>query len=208
MTSQIRINFSLFLLVLSVSSCNPSDQELFYPEKNGIIFIELEPQADAPDWTLRREDAGYSGNGYLEWTGKMNFDPELGVLHFILQVENEGDYHFRIYNRHDHPHDYTENNDIFTKTNNGEWLKTFSHLSYKTWGWDTRFEMGHLDFIDPPKVFLKKGRNDFYIGGRSPGFKMDQVHFFHAEMIADQYDTNLDNPHVLAINLKDAQHED
>ncbi|WP_194775363.1 hypothetical protein [Pararhodonellum marinum] len=199
---------SLSFLMLFLVACQPKTEQHTFAEKEGIIRIEAESHPPVSGWELKTDNPGYSGKGYLEWTGEMNFDPDFGVLHFALLVENEGDYHFRIYNRHDHPHDYTENNDIFTKTNDGDWLKTFSHLSYKEWGWDTRFEMGHLDFMDPPKVYLKKGRNDFYIGGRSPGFKMDQIHFFHSQMIADHYDTNQDNPHVLAINLKDSQHED
>lgn len=203
-------NLRTSILLLAIYSCQSSESDGYYIEKDGLIEIELENHYQIPEgWELRKENEGYTGEGYLQWVGEgINYDHNVGVLEFNLHIENEGDYHFRIFNRHDHEGDYTEDNDIFTKTNDGEWIKTFSHYSHRMWGWDTKFEVGHLDFISPPKVHFKKGVNSFYIGGRSPGFKMDKIHFFHADLIADDYDTNPDNPFVLDINQKSQNHED
>ncbi len=195
------------IILLFIASCTKPESEKVYQEVSGLIEIDIE-EVSINGWKFKNNDIGFSGAGYLEWEGEgINYNHEMGVLKFVLQVEQAGDYYFRIFNRHDHPDDFTENNDIFTKLGEGEWIKTFSHYSHKKWGWDTRYDLGDHQFVDPPKVTLKKGTNEFFIGGRSPGFKMDKIHFFHTELRADDYETHAPAPTPTPTPTVDNQHE-
>jgi hypothetical protein len=149
--------------------------------EDGFIAIEVETAALVGDWRLETEYSGYTGAGYYVWHGALTREQnDDSILAYTIEIAKPGDYCFEIRNLHA-LEDKTEDNDAFTKMDNGDWVKTFSHVN-KEWTWDTGhdFEVGHNEGFVKPPVYenLNAGRHTFYIAARSPNFALDRIHFF------------------------------
>jgi hypothetical protein len=164
-----------------------------YHEENGLIAFEVEDHIISHPWVLETADSGYSGSGYVVSRGIPEWGKKFLDLRYFLVINKPGVYYFIIHNRHDHPHDHTEENDVWVKLNDGNAIKTFSHEAYKKWGWDTGFDENHV-FTKPPKYFLEAGTYIFTLISRSSGFKMDRIHFYHEQNYTLNQARNLDLP--------------
>lgn len=143
-------------------------------EVDGRLCFEVEAAGARGDWTLQTSMAGYSGAGYLTWTGPDLFGaPGKDPIGWTLHVGRPGRYHLLIRNRHDFE-DSTLQNDCFAKMDDGPWVKTFSGTR-GAWTWATRHEFEGGD--KPPAAYeLGPGLHRFQICGRSKGFSLDRIH--------------------------------
>ncbi len=143
-------------------------------EVDGRLVFEVEAAGARGSWTAGSALAGFSGAGYLTWTGPDLFGaPGKDAISWAFHVSRPGRYRLLIRNRHDFE-DSTLQNDCFTRMDEGPWLKTFSSIR-GTWTWATRHEFDGGD--KPPAAYeLGPGIHRFQISGRSKGFSLDRIH--------------------------------
>jgi hypothetical protein len=64
-------------------------------EKDGIAVVEMENQANLNGWSVATTTTGYTGNGYLIWTGAENFNVvNRGFLTYKVKITTPGKYAF------------------------------------------------------------------------------------------------------------------
>lgn len=179
---------SIFALILSTSAGALAKAPVF-EDRDGVIVFEVESaRPEGGEWGGETELEGFTGKGYYTWRGKDLFNtPGKGTLAYPIVVHKGGTYKLRIHNRHDFE-DRTEQNDCWTKLDDGKWIKTFSSRRGR-WTWHTHHEHGH-DHKAAASYELTPGKHVFYISGRSRGFSIDRVHLIH-EDVEDGTDTAL-----------------
>lgn len=150
-----------------------------YIEQNGLIVIQPETKPYGQGWALESSVSGYTGSGYLKWSGSDFFTvPGNGLTEYKLFVENPGTYNLRIRANKRDPNP-SEDNDVWTKINNEQWYKTFnSNQQTNQWSFPTQYEIVHPTNMPAATVNLTAGLNTFYISGRSNGFYIDRIHFY------------------------------
>ena len=159
----------------------PHEEGLGSLDEDGFIAIEVERASLVGDWKLETEYSGYTGAGYYIWRGGLTRNQnDNTILAYTIEITNPGDYCFEIRNLHAFD-DKTEDNDAFTRMDNGDWVKTFSHVN-KEWTWDMGHDFEGVDgkhHVKPPVYEnLSAGYHTFYIAARSPNFALDRIHFF------------------------------
>ncbi len=75
--------------------CNDAD----YEESNGLVVIETENlNISGTEWQIKTEKAGFTGAGYIEWTGNDFFNGNLagtaGVISTRIRINTPGVYKF------------------------------------------------------------------------------------------------------------------
>ena len=138
----------------------------------GQVEFEAEAVSARGQWKLEKENDGYSGADYLVWRGRNYFDdPQVGPqFAYKIRIEEDGEYSFRIRDRHDHRLGDQEN-DTWVRFDDGRWVKCYSNEKQK-WTWQT----GFIDFDGfwP----LTTGVHTLYLSPRSFGHKLDRIHVF------------------------------
>jgi hypothetical protein len=172
---------SIKLLFISLLALMSQPEKAFV-ERDGIVVMEAESASYDSQWILETKAKGFSGNGYLTWNGENMFEKQgVGTLTFQVFVHNPGVYYLQLHNFHDHP-DRTENNDLYTSVNGGDWIKTYSHINNE-WTWHTGFDINHI-WGRLPKFELKAGLNTIQFSGRSKGFSIDRLVLVVAEKLS------------------------
>jgi hypothetical protein len=158
----------MILLVLALQA------EAVWEEVDGRLVLEVEAAGARGDWKVESGLAGFTGTGYLTWTGPDLFGaPGKDPIAWTVHVSTPGRYRLLLRNRHDFE-DATLQNDCFTKLDDGPWLKTFSSTR-GSWTWATRHELEGGD--KPPAAYdLGPGVHRFQVSGRSKGFSLDRIH--------------------------------
>lgn len=164
------------LLLLFTVGFAPRAAETIFMEAGGQIVMEVESAPLAGDWKAEKDLSGFSGESYYTWRSSANISREgQGILTYRIKVTTPGTYHLRIHNRHDFP-DATEENDCFTRLDEGKWVKTFSSKR-GGWTWTTSHEFDHAR--KPPAEYeLSAGLHTLQIAGRSKGFSIDRIHLY------------------------------
>ena len=113
-------------------------------------MVEMESGAPAGSWRTESALGGHAGSSYIRWDGPNLFhQPGSDIFGFDFELAQEGRYHFRLHNRHDHP-DSTEANDVWVRMDGGAWVKVFSWQRGQ-WTWTTQHEFNHHD--KPPAEY-------------------------------------------------------
>lgn len=64
-----------------------------YEEKNGLVIIEAENLSASGNWQKKSAISGFTGGGYIEWTGPDHFnDPGNGVINTKIKINSAGKY--------------------------------------------------------------------------------------------------------------------
>jgi hypothetical protein len=99
---------------ISFCGCKPSDQ--IPTEKDGVILIEMESIPLVENWQLKTDVNGYSGDGYITWTGDEYFDDSShGRMEYKIRINNPGTYMLKWYTMVGKGTDNTEHNDTWVK---------------------------------------------------------------------------------------------
>lgn len=162
----------------------PTNNEQAFLEVAGLVVVELDDLGDGVgDWQKSIAFAGYTGTGYLEWTGPDLFNtPGVDTFGFSFVIETAGEYTLYIRNQHDDP-DPTENNDAWVRLDSEPWEKVFSNglgafpanQPTNQWNWESR--VGEPTGPQPQQTYnLQPGTYTLQFSGRSNGFRMDRVH--------------------------------
>ncbi len=147
-----------------------------FMEENGLVVIEIESGSATGSWSEETSLSGFAGSSYTRWTGPNHFSqPGNDVFGFEFQINDPGQYHFRIHNRHEHA-DSTEANDVWVRMDGGAWVKTFSWQRGQ-WTWATQHEFDHHN--KPYAEYqLTAGVHRIEFSGRSHDFMMDRFHLY------------------------------
>lgn len=127
-------------------------------------------------WVKDTARAGYSGAGYIRWTGGNQYNIRQagkGIMKFALTPESSGTYTLQLRSRALNPAASDLNNDVWLRLDGSEWMKIFNT------GKDEWRVGGKVDASDRRYVFkpdLVKGRSHtLEISGRSNGFAIDYI---------------------------------
>ncbi|MGE0144941.1 MAG: hypothetical protein AB7I19_16965 [Planctomycetota bacterium] len=153
-----------------------SDTRLFRQDAQGVFAIEAESGNFPSPWVLETVNSGFSGAGYLRWSGPNYFSsPGQGTFSVRLFCELPQRYRLSMHNRHDHA-DPSEENDCWMSINGASWLKIYSNngSNARAWNWHTRVDPGHGMY----EFNLNSGINELRISGRSSHFKLDRIHIY------------------------------
>ncbi|WP_299245966.1 Ig-like domain-containing protein [uncultured Aquimarina sp.] len=87
-----------------------------YEEKNGLVVIEAENLSASGNWQKKSAISGFTGGGYLEWTGPDHFnDPGNGVINTKIKINSAGRYKFLWRSKVGEGDSATEANDTWLK---------------------------------------------------------------------------------------------
>ncbi|MBT8236390.1 MAG: Ig-like domain-containing protein, partial [Bacteroidia bacterium] len=87
-----------------------------FEEVDGRVIIEAESIEFTNGWQKRSSKAGYSGTGYLEWTGSNQFqNPGQGTTNTSIKINNPGTYLFQWRSNIGHGDNHTESNDSWLR---------------------------------------------------------------------------------------------
>lgn len=155
-----------------------SAQDGTYVMEDGLLVVEFESLAAGGHWALEADVPGYTGEGFLRWTGPNLFDePGHDAFWVEFEVEEAGLYDLRLRNHHDDP-DSTESNDVWVRMDGGAWVKLFSGIKCQ-WTWASNHDFSH-DHKPPAQYELSAGTHRLEFSGRSHDFRLDRLHLFTA----------------------------
>lgn len=173
------IVFSLLNNNISEKQSEASEILEGFEEKDGLLVIQAESIDPAIGWTEEDSvDVGnsFTGDGYFKWTGPAYMgEPGHGEIAYKIIINTPGLYTLNIRNYHNNP-DPSEDNDVWTKMDDGPWIKTFSGTKDE-WTWATNHELSE-DNKPAATYDLTAGQHTFYLSGRSVDFYIDKYHFF------------------------------
>lgn len=73
----------------------PSQVSFYFEEQGGLVSVEFEDNEFDPDWELRNDATGTSGEGYRVWVGNQTLrDPGNGLVVFPIAITKTGTYRF------------------------------------------------------------------------------------------------------------------
>ena len=137
-----------------------------YNEENGTVIIEAENMTLPNGWVVESNTSGYTGSGYINWTGTESFNnPGNGIITSTIKINTPGSYLVQWRNKIGEGTSNTDNNDTwirfndaseFYAVNNGaivypkgsgqtplvngsgsnNWFKAYSNSL--SWNWQTR----------------------------------------------------------------------
>lgn len=197
---------------------NSCETGKIYIEANGIVRIDLENSATAPnDWETATAISGFAGEGYLLWTGSDNFStPGRGVITFPVRITTPGTYQFVWRSRITIGSSNTEHNDSWVRIEGDDFFgekestgeRVFPRGTGKTPnpegasrdGWfksymntlNRWFWRSSTNDNDPFNIFATFNSAGTYmveISGRSNGHAIDQFVLFRTDKTLTQAQT-------------------
>lgn len=152
-------------------------------EDEGLVVMEVESVERPFNWNFESSVEGFTGDGYLRYIGANHFnEPGIDILQFDILIENPGEYKMFLWANHFDAPEPDQNNDAWTKMNDGDWIKTVHPGTRQEEGWT--FHTQWVEVINGVEVFseptyqLDAGVHTFYISGRSWNYRMDRVHIW------------------------------
>jgi len=87
-----------------------------YGTEDGMIVLEAEDLTLSEDWAVDDANEGFTGTGYIEWTGSAhNNDPTHGPIAVDLRFDAPGRYRLQWHTRIGRGDDATEHNDTWVR---------------------------------------------------------------------------------------------
>ena len=185
--------WQLLQLVLLFFSGTLFGQELekvkTWKEKGGVIIIQaehIESRNDLPaNWKKNVEIPGYTGTGYLEWTGPersgdyIPYDSiyEDTKLSFHFLIKKEGVYYIKLNAYHE---GIRIDNAALLSFKKNEW-KSFTNSRSNEFSWDEN------DQQNSQAMLLANGYYEIEITGKFNGYKLDKIAIFHESLIGSTW---------------------
>ncbi len=90
----------------------------FFEEENGLLVVEMEHLPLSGSWEVAQNIDGYTGNGYIQWTGSQFFNQTgNGTISFQIKINTPGTYTFNWRVAVGNGDDGTLHNDTWLKIN-------------------------------------------------------------------------------------------
>ena len=153
-------------------------------ESGSLLVMEAESVPRNSNWQFENTEEGFGGNGYLRYVGENHFsEPGNDILEFQFVITNPGSYFLFNFVSHQGAPAPDQENDVWTRLNDGEWIKTVHGGDFVDEGfthhttWTTFNELGEEIFLEP-KYELEAGLHTFQISSRSFNVRVDRIHIF------------------------------
>ena len=172
-----------------------------YEENSGLVVIEAENIPLVSGWNVENSSTGFTGNGYINWTGGESFStPGIGIISTTIKINTPGTYLFEWRSKIGSGSSISSNNDAWVRFNdasefyavqsgniiypqgsgqtptvNGSggdnWFKAYTNAI--PWNWQTSTNDGspYLIYVD----FDAPGIYTMEISGRSENFFIDRI---------------------------------
>ena len=186
----------LYAYADAVASCSAD-----YEESNGLVVIEAENIDLVAGWSVENGSSGYTGTGYINWTGGEYFStPGNGTITATIQINTPGTYLFEWRSKIGAGSSATDNNDTWVRFNDaseyyavrggnviypqgsgqtptvngaggGNWFKVYTNSI--PWSWQTRTNdnLPYDIYVD----FDSPGVYTMEISGRSENHFIDRI---------------------------------
>lgn len=184
---------TLCLLAAAPWATASADTEQRYLEAGGYIHFEAENAGATDAWSVHTGMDGYSGSGYLEWTGSNYFakvDAGNGTIVYHVSIETAGNYEFRWLSRIAKGDSNTESNDSWVRLATGSnvageqaldgWTKVYMGEA-DVWSWSARTVDQQAR---PVRQFFTQGEHTVEISGRSNGHAIDRIALYRYEDVS------------------------
>ena len=156
-------------------------------EKDGMVVIEAENVAHPlPEgWEFKQEHQGYTGKGYIQWTGKGMWGPETydyqempndRLVTYYFKVNTPGVYFIKLRNYHLKK---DGDNDVWISVGGGVFGKLYD-FEENAWTFDERGTWGTYE-LQAGKVYKVE------LAGRSGNFNVDRIHIFRSDKASMEY---------------------
>jgi len=141
-----------------------SDKKIF-KEEGSIVMMEAEHASTgiASLWVLSTDKKGFSGKGYLHFTGNtVQGGAPNGYMSYFFYIINPGKYTMKLHSNKLNE-DRSLANDCYTQLVDysdvqDNILKTFQPENLGWWNWATKLEVEHHVDVRVPKYKLEAGR--------------------------------------------------
>ena len=156
-------------------------------ESGSLLVMEAESVPRNNNWQFENTEEGFGGNGYLRYVGENHFsEPGNDILEFKFVITNPGSYFLFNFVSHQGAPAPDQENDVWTRLNDGEWIKTVHGGDFVDEGfthhttWTTFNDQGEEIFLEP-KYELEAGLHTFQISSRSFNVRVDRIHIFNGD---------------------------
>ncbi len=184
MSSSKMLIFCAFVFLFSATQIASAATFL---EENGVVVMEAESSAANGSWKLQRSLSGYSGSGYLFWSGSDSFavsSAGRGTITYRFKIQKAGNYQFRWRSRIGHGRSRTEHNDSWVRFPTGKniageqalngWTKVYMNTLDK-WVWQS----ATVDHVGRTlRQYFSAGEHTVQISGRSHGHAIDRLSLY------------------------------
>ena len=165
----------------------PEEASKVWMEKDGMVVIEAEnlihPLPEG--WEFKQEHQGYTGKGYIQWTGKGMWGPETydyqkmpkdRLVTYYFKVNTPGIYFIKLRNFHLKK---DGDDDVWISVGGGIFGKLYD-FEENAWTFDERGTWGTYE-LQAGKVYKVQ------LAGRSGNFNVDRIHVFHHNKATLEY---------------------
>lgn len=164
---------------------------LCYQEENRVVVLDITRQ-EPNGWEYIVDD-GAIIEGYYRWPEGHNVlytQPSgVGLLEYIVRIDNPGRYFMRMHSLTTHPDDGGEGNDIWMRMEGEGWEKvvTWSY-QHNQWGWAAGREIytgSTLEEVQNPPYwdFSTAGEYTFELSTRAGQYGIDRMAFYQSGVL-------------------------
>ena len=156
-------------------------------ENDGLVVMEVESVPWNNNWQFETTEPGFTGAGYLRYVGQNYFnEPGNNILEYKVVITNPGRYRMFVFSSHQGAPETDQENDVWTRMDNGEWIKTVHSGIYIDLGFSYHtswvvFDDDGNEVFPNPEFDLEAGVHTFQISGRSWNFRIDRIHLWKDE---------------------------
>ncbi|MFD1141016.1 putative Ig domain-containing protein [Larkinella insperata] len=213
------ISYLLLVILLTQAKSFAQTCPAVYEERNGLVVIETENLNLPSSWQRKTAASGYTGSGYIDWTGAENFNTTgIGLIETTIRINKAGRYTFLWRNKVGIGTVLTEHNDTWlrfpdasdfygqgsrkvypygsgkTPNPNGagsnNWFKVYFNAGTTTWAWATR--VSDRESLQVYVEFDQPGVYKLQISARSKGHLLDRI-VMHHSTVSSSTAQNLSN---------------
>ncbi len=153
-------------------------------ESEGLIVMEAESVPRPDLWKFLTVEPGYTGAGYLRYTGPDQlFNPGVDIIEYNFVVENAGMYGMVMQMSHLGSPAGDQQNDVWSRMDEGgTWIKALHPFSQMNNGFTMHTQWAlkenGVEVFRNPEYFLTAGVHTFFVAARSFNVRVDRIHFW------------------------------
>ncbi|MDZ4701213.1 MAG: choice-of-anchor D domain-containing protein [Rhodothermales bacterium] len=156
-------------------------------EHEGLVVMETESVPRPQLWKFLTTEPGYTGAGYLRYTGPDQlFNPGVDIIEYNFVIENPGMYGMVMQMSHLGAPAGDMQNDVWTRMDaNGTWIKALHPFSQMNNGFTMHTQWAlkenGVEVFRNAEYFLTAGVHTFFMAARSFNVRVDRIHFWKLE---------------------------
>ncbi len=178
--------FLLFGLLSITASYAQVVSDAPFLEHEGLVVMETESVPRPELWRFQTVEPGYTGAGYLRYSGVDQFNnPGVDIIDYHFVIENPGMYGMVMQMSHLGAPAGDQQNDVWSRMDEGTWTKTLHPFSQMDNGFTMHtvwaLKENGVEVFKSPEYFLTAGVHTFQIAARSFNVRIDRIHIWKLE---------------------------